>query len=222
MRIEMNTQKVQVANWKDFIAKTRNEITSIQNKATIETNEKLDILEAEQLRIEKELADHMSTCEVYNTAAAMLKDGGIKSRIIKQYIPIINKLINKYLSALDFFVQFELNESFEETIKSRYRDTFSYESFSEGEKMRLNLAILFTWRAVAKLRNSINTNLLVLDEVFDSSLDINGTDEFMKMLNGLTKDTNTFIISHKSDALIDKFESILKFQKVKNFSKLAI
>ena len=150
----------------------------------------------------------------------MLKDGGIKSKIVKQYVPIMNKFINKYLSALDFFVNFELDENFEETIKSRYRDDFSYESFSEGEKMRLNLAILFAWRAIAKLRNSINTNILVLDEVFDSSLDVNGTDEFMKMLNGLTADTNTFIISHKTDSLTDKFHNILRFTKHNNFSKM--
>ena len=116
-------------------------------------------------------------------AGALLKDGGIKSRIIKQYIPIINKLINKYLSTMEFLVQFELDEEFNETIKSRHRDEFSYASFSEGEKMRINLAILFTWRAVAKLRNSISTNILIMDEVFDSSLDSTGTEEFMKILN---------------------------------------
>jgi DNA repair exonuclease SbcCD ATPase subunit len=158
---------------------------------------------------------------VLTAAAAILKDGGIKARIIKQYVPIINKLINKYLSAMDFFVQFELNEQFEETIKSRFRDEFSYASFSEGEKMRINLAILFTWRAVAKMRNSINTNLLIMDEVFDSSLDSGGTEEFMKILTNLTQDTNTFIISHKGDQLFDKFERVIKFEKHKNFSRIA-
>ena len=151
----------------------------------------------------------------------VLKDGGIKAKIIKQYVPVINKLINKYLSAMDFFVQFELNEQFEETIKSRFRDEFSYASFSEGEKMRINLAILFTWRAVAKLRNSINTNLLIMDEVFDSSLDSTGTEEFMKILINLTQDTNTFIISHKTDQLWDKFERVIRFEKHKNFSRIA-
>jgi DNA repair exonuclease SbcCD ATPase subunit len=158
---------------------------------------------------------------VLTAAAAILKDGGIKARIIKQYVPIINKLINKYLSAMDFFVQFELNEQFEETIKSRFRDEFSYASFSEGEKMRINLAILFTWRAVAKMRNSINTNLLIMDEVFDSSLDSGGTEEFMKILTNLTQDTNTFIISHKTDQLWDRFERVIKFEKHKNFSRIA-
>jgi energy-coupling factor transporter ATP-binding protein EcfA2 len=121
---------------------------------------------------------------------------------------------------MEFMCQFQLNEEFNETIKSRYRDEFSYSSFSEGEKMRINLAILFTWRAIAKLRNSINTNLLIMDEVFDSSLDSNGTDEFMKILTQLTKDTNTFIISHKTYQLYDKFEKIIKFEKNKNFSKV--
>ena len=158
---------------------------------------------------------------VLAAASTILKDGGIKAKIIKQYVPIINKLINKYLSAMDFFVQFELNEQFEETIKSRFRDEFSYASFSEGEKMRINLAVLFTWRAVAKIRNSINTNLLIMDEVFDSSLDSGGTEEFMKILTNLTQDTNTFIISHKGDQLSDKFERVIKFEKHKNFSRIA-
>jgi energy-coupling factor transporter ATP-binding protein EcfA2 len=150
----------------------------------------------------------------------MLKDGGIKSKIIKQYVPVINKLINKYLSSMEFMCQFELDEQFNETIKSRHRDVFSYTSFSEGEKMRINLAILFTWRAVAKMRNSINTNILIMDEVFDSSLDANGTDEFMKVIRELTMDTNTIIISHKSDQLSDKFERVLKLEKNRNFSTI--
>ena len=151
----------------------------------------------------------------------LLKDGGIKSRIIKQYVPVINKLISKYLSAMDFFVQFELDEEFNETIKSRFRDEFSYASFSEGEKMRINLAILFTWRSVAKLRNSVSTNLLIMDEVMDSSLDANGTEEFLKILHNLTQDTNTFIISHKTDQLYDKFANVIRFEKKQNFSKVA-
>jgi DNA repair exonuclease SbcCD ATPase subunit len=157
---------------------------------------------------------------VLDVASMLLKDTGIKTKIIKQYVPII-KLINKYLASMDFFVNFELDENFEEKIKSRHRDEFSYESFSEGEKMRIDLALLFTWRAVAKLRNSASTNLLIMDEVFDSSLDSNGTDEFLKILSGLTGDTNVFIISHKGDTLFDKFENIIKFEKVKNFSRIA-
>ena len=159
--------------------------------------------------------------DAFAVAAIVLKDNGIKARIIKQYIPVINKLINKYLAAMDFFVNFELDENFNETIKSRFRDEFSYASFSEGEKMRINLAILFTWRAVAKLRNSASTNLLIMDEVLDGSLDSNGTDEFLKIINTLTQDTNTFIISHKVDQLVDKFSNVLKFEKHKNFSRVA-
>lgn len=159
--------------------------------------------------------------EALSIAGVILKDNGIKARIIKQYVPVINKLINKYLAAMDFFVQFELDENFNETIKSRFRDEFSYTSFSEGEKMRINLAILFTWRAIAKLRNSASTNILIMDEVLDGSLDSNGTDEFLKILNNLTHDTNTFIISHKVDQMYDKFTNILKFEKHKNFSRVA-
>ena len=162
---------------------------------------------------------------LYELATALLKDTGIKTRIIKQYLPIINKLINKYLSAMDFYITFELDEGFNETIKSRHRDEFTYASFSEGEKMRIDLALLFTWRAVAKLKNSVNTNLLVLDEVFDSSLDASGTDEFLKILYDLTHGTsaniNVFVISHKGEVLYDKFEKTIKFQKQKNFSTLA-
>ena len=150
-------------------------------------------------------------------ARSMLQDTGIKTKIIKQYLPIMNKLINTYLTAMEFYVNFTLNENFEETIKSRYRDDFTYASFSEGEKMRIDLALLFTWRAVAKMKNSTNTNLLILDEIFDSSLDSTGTDEFLKILNTLDGE-NVFVISHKQDVLVDKFKSTIRFEKVKNFS----
>ena len=150
-------------------------------------------------------------------ARNMLQDTGIKTKVIKQYLPIMNRLINTYLTSMEFYVNFTLNENFEETIKSRYRDEFTYDSFSEGEKMRIDLALLFTWRAVAKMKNSTNTNLLILDEIFDSSLDGTGTDEFLKILNTLG-DENVFVISHKQDALADKFRSTIKFEKVKNFS----
>ncbi|MEK9698068.1 MAG: AAA family ATPase [Candidatus Poseidoniales archaeon] len=160
--------------------------------------------------------------EVLKIATEMLRDGGIKKKIIRQYVPIINKLVNKYLAALDFFVNFELDEEFNEVIKSRYRDEFSYASFSEGEKMRIDLALLFTWRAVAKLKNSTNTNLLILDEVFDASLDTSGCDEFLKLLQEIGGDTNVFVISHKGDVLTDKFRSQIRFEKVKNFSRMAV
>lgn len=158
--------------------------------------------------------------QVLNAAAMLLKDGGIKTRIVNQYIPVINKLINKYLGEFDLFVEFNLDEQFNEVIKSRYRDEFSYASFSEGEKQKIDLAILFTWRAVAKLRNSLSTNLLILDEVFDSSLDGQSADDLLKILQNISKDSNVFIISHR-DTLHDKFENVIKFTKTKSFSRIA-
>ena len=157
---------------------------------------------------------------VIDLATKLLKDTGIKSRIVKQYVPIINKLINKYLASMDFFVQFELDENFNEVIRSRYRDEFSYASFSEGEKMRIDLSLLFAWRAIAKLKNSASTNLLIMDEVFDSSLDTTGTDEFMKIVMDIVSDTNVFIISHKTDQLVDRFTNVIRFEKHKNFSRM--
>ena len=154
-------------------------------------------------------------------AGVLLKDTGIKTKIIRQYLPAINKLVNKYLAAMDFFVHFELDESFNEVIKSRHRDEFSYASFSEGEKQRIDLALLFTWRTIAKMKNSASTNLLLLDEVFDSSLDTNGTDYVMNLLNTIGEDTNVFVISHKGDQLLDKFKSVIKFQKYQNFSRIS-
>ena len=156
-----------------------------------------------------------------DVARNLLQDSGIKTKIVKQYLPIMNKLVNTYLSSMDFFVNFNIDENFQETIKSRFRDEFSYASFSEGEKMRIDLALLFTWRAVAKMKNSTNTNLLILDEIFDSSLDGTGTDDFLKILNTFN-DQNVFVISHKQDMLFDKFRSIIQFKKEKNFSHLVV
>ena len=197
------------------------EINHINISHEADEDDKMSELEVELSSVASRYNDAMDQKQIYVAASMMLKDGGIKARIIKQYVPVINKLIGKYLSAMDFFVQFELDEEFNETIKSRFRDEFSYASFSEGEKMRINLAILFTWRSIAKLRNSVSTNLLILDEIMDSSMDSNGTEEFLKILKDLTSDTNTFIISHKGDQLYDKFETILKFEKKQNFSKVA-
>jgi DNA repair exonuclease SbcCD ATPase subunit len=154
--------------------------------------------------------------------STLLKDTGIKTKIIRQYLPVINKLVNKYLQAMDFFVQFNLDEKFDETIKSRHRDDFSYASFSEGEKQRIDLALLFTWRTIAKMKNSVATNLLILDEVFDSSLDNNGTDYVMSLLDTVGEDTNVFVISHKGDQLFDKFRSLIKFEKKNNYSEMVI
>lgn len=219
--LKISLMNTKIAGWSENIRLWETEIESIntQQKKSINVQNLKD-LETNLKELETKFNTLHDEKQVLATAASILKDGGIKSKILKQYIPIINKFINKYLTAMDFFVNFELNEQFDETIKSRFRDEFSYASFSEGEKMRINLAILFTWRAVSKLRNSINTNLLIMDEVFDSSLDSNGTDEFLKILLSLAGDTNTFIISHKTDQLYDKFEKVIRFEKHKNFSKM--
>ena len=156
----------------------------------------------------------------FDAASTLLKDTGIKTRIIKQYLPVINKLVNKYLAAMDFFVSFELDESFNETIKSRHRDDFSYSSFSEGEKQRIDLSLLFTWRTIAKMKNSAATNILFLDEIFDSSLDGMGTDFVMSLLNTIGDDVNVFVISHKGDQLLDKFNNLIRFEKYQNFSRI--
>lgn len=164
--------------------------------------------------------DHINKREILNVAHELLKDDGIKSQIIRQYMPVINQLINKYLAALDFFVDFQLDENFTESIKSRYRDEFSYDNFSEGEKLRIDLSLLLAWRSIAKLKNSINTNVIILDEVLDASLDLSGCDDFIKLLQELATDTNVFVISHKGDVLVDKFNRTLKFEKVRNFSQM--
>lgn len=193
-----------------------------------ETENKIGDIEKETSKLKEIAKDLMSktdqrndlkTEQEYNTIAEhLLKDSGIKTKIIRQYLPVINKLVNKYLTAMDFFVQFDLDETFKETIKSRYRDKFSYASFSEGEKQRIDLALVFTWRTIAKMKNSASTNLLLLDEVFDSSLDVNGTDYVMTLLNTIGEDTNVFVISHKGDQLFDKFRSQIKFEKRQNYS----
>jgi len=174
-------------------------------------------IQLEEIDIEKKKV--IDEKQYIDIAREILNDTGVKANIIKKYLPIMNQLINENLQAMDFFVNFHLNEEFEETIKSRYRDNFNYNNFSEGEKMRIDLALLFTWRAIAKLKNSVNTNILILDEIFDSSLDGQGTDDFFKILKSLSKE-NVFIISHKGDIMFDKFTNIIKFEKYKNFTRL--
>ena len=182
--------------------------------------EKITKLNEERYRIIEAITELAEEQKYYHTMGDMLKDGGIKTQIIKQYLPVMNNLVNKYLTAMESYFNFTIDEQFNEIIKSRYRDEFSYASFSEGEKMRIDLALLFTWRSVAQLKNSANTNLLILDEVFDSSLDTNGTDEFLKLLQSLDSKSNVFVISHKGDTLYDKFDSTIKFEKIQNFSKV--
>ena len=180
--------------------------------------DKLKELAKDGLKVEESLLDEKKVRDNYNTVTNMLRDTGIKSTIIKKYLPVMNQLINRYLKELDFYVSFNLDENFLETIKSRFRDEFSYASFSEGEKMRIDLALLFTWRTIAKMKNSANTNLLILDEIFDSSLDTSGTDDFLKILHTVSDNTNVFVISHKTESLQDKFASTLKVEKKQNFS----
>ena len=230
--IETNTQNIRELDVKissigyskseleKFNVKLETELTQLDSneKSADETNldglqTKLDELDKQQSSLKDE--------QQYNEAAkAMLQDTGIKTKIIKQYLPIMNKLINAYLQSMEFYVNFNLDENFNETIKSRFRDDFNYASFSEGEKMRIDLALLFTWRAIAKMKNSTNTNLLILDEIFDSSLDGTGTEEFLKIL-GTLENENVFIISHKQDQLVDKFRNVVKFEKLRNFSHIS-
>lgn len=202
------------------------QLESMKKQASSETtsiDEQIAILENHKSEMEKVKEERKTLIELQNNHAVahtLLKDSGIKSKIIKHYLPIMNKLINHYLTSMDFFAQFHLDEEFNETIKSRHRDTFSYMSFSEGEKLRIDLSLLLAWREIARLKNSANCNLLILDEVFDSSLDGLGTEEFMKLLHSLGKKCNIFVISHKSDHLTDKFPGTLGFEKKGNFSRI--
>ena len=183
--------------------------------------ERLKEMAKDGMVVEESLLDTKKQRDDYDAVSNMLRDTGIKSVIIKKYLPIMNQLVNRYLKELDFYVSFDLNENFEETIKSRFRDEFTYSSFSEGEKMRIDLALLFTWRTIAKMKNSANTNLLILDEIFDSSLDGQGTDDFLKILHTVSDNTNVFVISHKTESLQDKFASTLQVEKKQNFSVIS-
>ena len=197
------------------------EILQLENKQTDSKTIATDLQQLkEELETTKSSTDSIMTQKKYvDILREVLSDKGARGHIIKKYVPIINNLINDYLQAMDFFISFHLDEEFNETVKSRHRDTFNYNSFSEGEKLRIDLALLFTWRTIAKMKNSVNTNLLILDEIFDSSLDQQGTDDFFKIVNKL-KNENIFIISHKGDILFDKFTNILKFEKYQNFTRL--
>lgn len=216
---EAHTCQIKDAQLAAFISSIRAEMEQIDTSGQFEDNKaRLKELKTVLGTLKEQKEQLVNQRAVLEVAGVLLKDAGIKTKIIRQYVPVINKLINKYLAAMDFFVNFELNENFDETIKSRFRDEFSYASFSEGEKSRIDLALLFTWRAIARLRNSASTNLLILDEVFDGSLDTQGNEELLKILQTVTEGNNVFVISHKTDAYLDKFERVLKFQKQKNFS----
>ena len=225
---EIQTNEVQIAKYRSsiqelekFNTKLETEIASIlENEIGKEDIKKLDKLKEKLYSLDSSSKKLKQELFYYDVARNLLQDTGIKTKIVKQYLPIMNKLVNTYLSSMDFFCNFNLDENFNETIKSRFRDEFSYANFSEGEKMRIDLALLFTWRAIAKMKNSTNTNLLILDEIFDSSLDASGTDDFLKILNTFNSE-NVFVISHKQDMLFDKFRNTIKFEKNRNFSHVA-
>lgn len=215
---KVNTSLEELNNYSERI---HQEILQLENKQTDSKKIAVDLQQLkEELETTKVGRDKITEQKKYvDVLREVLSDKGARGHIIKKYIPIINGLINQYLQAMDFFVSFHLDEEFNETVKSRHRDTFNYNSFSEGEKLRIDLALLFTWRTIAKMKNSVNTNLLILDEIFDSSLDAQGTDDFFKIINKLQNE-NIFIISHKGDIMFDKFTNILKFEKLQNFTQL--
>ena len=220
-QVEIATANTTINETNKLIARLQKLIDELKNsKVTTDLEEQhLKELKDCLCKLQSNLKELIEEKSYYEVAFNLLKDSGIKTKIVKQYLPVINKLVNKYLASLDFFVNFNLDESFKETIKSRHRDDFSYHNFSEGEKQRIDMALMLTWRAVAKLKNSTNTNLLVLDETFDSSLDANGTEELMKLLHML-EGVNLFVISHKGDILQDKFSETIRFVKEKNFSRI--
>ena len=221
LQIKIATNNTSITETNKYIAKLQKQIEELKQSKVVSEKEQQELKELKDSLslLQEELRVLIQEKTYYEVASGLLKDTGIKTKIIKQYLPIINKLVNKYLASLDFFVNFNLDESFKETIKSRHRDEFTYNNFSEGEKQRIDMALMLTWRAVAKLKNSSNTNLLILDEVFDSSLDTTGTEELMKILHMLDG-VNLFVISHKGDILQDKFSNVIKFEKVKNFSRI--
>ncbi len=221
IQVSIATNNASINEINKYIIKLKENIKNIQSQQgpSKEQEDELNTLKDGLKTLEEELKELIEEKTYYETASLLLKDTGIKTKIIKQYLPIINKLVNKYLSSLNFFVNFNLDESFKETIKSRHRDEFGYHNFSEGEKQRIDMALMLTWRAVAKLKNSANTNLLILDETFDSSLDVGGTEELMKILHML-EGVNLFVISHKGDILQDKFMNVIRFAKEKNFSRI--
>jgi DNA repair exonuclease SbcCD ATPase subunit len=218
--IELSTKNSTVTLLNKQIKELEAETQRVKSDTTNIDEEKTKLKDLATAALEK-ISDKNTLMDQRNleeVASVLLKDTGIKTAIIREYLPAMNKLINKYLQAMDAYIHFELDESFNESVKSRYRDDFTYASFSEGEKMRIDLAILFTWRQIAKMKNSVNTNLLLLDEIFDSSLDTAGTDYFLNLMNQFGDNTNIFVISHKGDQLFDKFRSVVKFEKRNDFS----
>ena len=219
---EISKTNTRISGIQNQIRDLEQEIQRVTEQIKNRTSERhaLDKLIGEQEALQKDQSKE-SEQNVYNEFAhALMKDGGVKSKIIKRYLPLMNQQVNKYLQLMDFYINFSLDEEFKESVKSPIHDHFSYESFSEGEKMRIDLALLFTWREIARMKNSANTNLLILDEIFDSSLDGFGTEYFTKIIKYVVSDANTFVISHKTDDIIDQFDNVIRFDKVKGFSKV--
>jgi|TARA_B100002019_G_C21272243_1_gene603036 DNA repair exonuclease SbcCD ATPase subunit len=219
---DISTNNVKVTGLNRQIRTLRNEVQEITNQIQNRNSEKcvLEGLVKDLSKTEESSAQEREQSTYYEFAHSLMKDGGVKSKIIKKYLPVMNQQINKYLQMMDFYINFTLDEEFKEVIKSPVHEDFSYESFSEGEKMRIDLALLFTWRDIAKMRNSASTNLLILDEIFDSSLDDAGTEFFTKIIRYVIQDAHVFVISHKTDGIIDQFDKVMRFDKVKGFSKL--
>jgi DNA repair exonuclease SbcCD ATPase subunit len=222
INIEISTENSSIRILEAAIAELESELNQASLQTDIEPEkDKLKTIAESALAKNNTKVELQKEQKLQDIASVLLRDTGIKTSIIKEYLPAMNKLINKYLTAMDFFVKFELDESFNEKIKARFRDEFTYASFSEGEKMRIDLAILFTWRQIAKMKNSVNTNLLILDEIFDSSLDVAGTDYFLSVMNQLGENSNVFVISHKGDILLDKFKNNIRFVKHNDFSTIS-
>ena len=218
---EVSQNNTKISGCQRQIRDLESEIQTIANQLENRNteHEKLESFRESLQKTYDELATKKDSISYYDFAYSLLKDGGVKSKIIKKYLPLINQQVNRYLQMMDFYINFTLDEEFNETVQSPIHEDFSYASFSEGEKMRIDLALLFTWREVARMKNSVNTNLLIMDEVFDSSLDGFGTEEFLKIIKYVIKDANIFVISHKT-GLEDKFQSVLRFEKVKGFSRM--
>ena len=219
LRSKVHEESLVIRMLDDRITSIEDEIANISNKTKEISGVRVAELEKELLVISNEYNILQEDRQVLSAASILLKDGGIKTRIVNQYIPIINKMINKYLSEFDLFVEFNLDEQFNEIIRSRHRDEFSYSSFSEGEKQKIDLSILFAWRSIARFRNSLNTNLLILDEVFDSSLDGDSAEDLLKILTSVSEQSNVFVISHR-ESLHERFENSIKFVKTKSFSRI--
>ena len=218
---ELHANNQSISQFQSAINRAQTEIEGLNDSVDMQAaNEDLNELVGSGNELVEEKLTHNEQFNYNNVMTQMLRDTGIKTKIVKQYLPVINKLVNKYLQILDFFVSFNLDEAFQETIRSRFRDNFTYDSFSEGEKQRIDLALLFTWRQIAKMKNSVATNLLILDETFDSSLDLEGVDNLMKIIYSLGEGTNIFVISHKGEMVDGKFANKIEVVKEKNFSKI--